>query len=300
MSKKQTSLTAFFSVQSPKSQTTSITGTKRKREEEEEIKTNTTTTTTIVNTEENQIIVEEKEENKVVVTTTLVPISLKPKQLTLRRKLDFTDYDQEGIEFSKFLIGKYIIRMIKEGEKTIRMVGKIVEVEAYLGAPDKGAHSYKGVKNTKNSSMFEKPGTSYVYTIYKYNQCFNISCRGDGVATLIRALEPIEGLERMTKNRSAPRGKKESKSTKPMKPGQLCSGPGKLCSAMNIDMSHNGIDLCDSSQDLWVEDWGTEIKQITQSPRINIDYAQEWASKPLRFTLSGSKYISVPIKKALP
>jgi len=83
--------------------------------------------------------------------------------------------------------------------------------------------------------MFLDPGTAYVYRIYQTHHCFNISSLGEGAATLVRALEPIEGLQVMRKNRAG--------ASKNMKDTNLCSGPGKICQALEIDLAHDGLDL---------------------------------------------------------
>lgn len=158
----------------------------------------------------------------------------------------------------------------------------IVETEAYLGREDKAAHSYNGKKTERNAAMFMPPGTAYVYSIYGMHCCFNISSRGDGAAVLVRALEPVAGTEVMREKRKAAKKDKD-----------LCSGPAKLCQAMSIDKSCNKVDLV-SSNHLWVEPAASAIESadIVKSTRVGIDYAGEWAKKPLRFYIKGNSCVS--------
>ena len=162
--------------------------------------------------------------------------------------------------------------------------GRIVETEAYLGGEDKAAHSYNGKRTERNMATFMQPGTAYVYSIYGMHCCFNISSNGEGAAVLVRALEPLQGAENMRERRKAAKKDKD-----------LCSGPAKLCQAMGIDKSCNKVDLvsCDS---LWVEPRATTTPindvDIVRSVRIGVDYAEEWAKKPLRFYIKGNPCVS--------
>ena len=161
--------------------------------------------------------------------------------------------------------------------------GRIVETEAYLGAEDKAAHSYQGRRTERNEAMYMPPGTVYVYFVYGVHCCANISSQGDGAAVLIRALEPVAGLEVMRGRR------KQAKKTK-----DLCSGPAKLCQAMGIKLAENKINLCSSST-LWLEKDGYAITsdQIQQGPRVGVAYAGEkWAHAPLRFYIRGNQCVS--------
>lgn len=161
---------------------------------------------------------------------------------------------------------------------------KIVETEAYLGGEDKAAHSYNGKKTERNTAMFMQPGTAYVYSIYGMHCCFNISSDGEGAAVLIRALEPLVAVASMRERRKAAK-----------KDRDLCSGPAKLCQAMEIDKSYNRADLvsCDT---LWVEPRceATPLSDadVVESARIGVDYAEEWARKPLRFYIKGNPCVS--------
>jgi len=159
----------------------------------------------------------------------------------------------------------------------------------HLGPEDKGAHSYGGKVTQKNKSMFGPAGTAYIYKIYGTYHCFNISSLGDGCAVLVRALEPLEGLSRMRTNRMAGKSKR---STTPVRDVDLTSGPGKICQALELALADDGLDLI-TSQMLWLEE-GKKVdeRNIVAGPRINIDYAQEWKDKPLRFLVWGNPHVS--------
>ena len=161
--------------------------------------------------------------------------------------------------------------------------GRIVETEAYLGAEDKAAHSYQGRRTERNEAMYMPPGTFYVYLVYGIHCCANVSSQGDGAAVLLRALEPVEGLEVMRDRRKRVKKAKD-----------LCSGPAKLCQAMGISLAENKINLC-SSRKLWLEkdDYSETSHQILTGPRVGVAYAGEkWANAPLRFCMSDNQYVS--------
>jgi DNA-3-methyladenine glycosylase len=145
--------------------------------------------------------------------------------------------------------------------------------------------------------MFMPPGTAYVYTIYGTHQCFNISSNGEGAAVLIRAAEPLEGLDIMRQRR----GTKRKDGGAGIKDYELCSGPANLCQAMDITKEmFNGRDLTAPTSGLWLEASADSAADWTVSaPRIGIDYAGiDWASKPLRFYLYNSKSVSVRNREA--
>ena len=157
-----------------------------------------------------------------------------------------------------------------------------METEAYLGREDKAAHSFNGRKTERNSAMFMQPGTAYVYSIYGIHCCFNVSSCGEGAAVLVRALEPVTGIEGMRERRKAAKKDKD-----------LCSGPAKLCQAMDIDKSCDKVDLV-LSDTLWVEPSGSPVKSddVTKTGRIGVEYAEEWAKKPLRYYIKGNPCVS--------
>ncbi len=168
------------------------------------------------------------------------------------------------------------------------MAGLIVDVEAYLGAEDRAAHSYGGRRTARNASMYLPGGHAYVYFTYGMHHCLNVVCgrHDEGVAVLIRALEPSEGIETMSARRPAAR-----------RTTDLCSGPAKLTQALAVDLRLDGVDLR-RSDSLWIERVRRRSlpgSRIADAPRIGVDYAGEWARKPLRFAIRGNPHLSKPI-----
>jgi DNA-3-methyladenine glycosylase len=157
--------------------------------------------------------------------------------------------------------------------------GRIVEVEAYRGPADLAAHSSKG-RTKRTEAMFGPPGHAYVYLLYGTSWAFNIvvAREGDPHAILVRALEPVEGIELMSQRRA-----------KPSNSRLLTNGPGKLCQALAITGADYGRDLCGAHLYL-VEG---EAGPIARSRRINVDYAGAWAERPWRFVERGNRWVSV-------
>ena len=168
------------------------------------------------------------------------------------------------------LLGKLITRTL-HGE---RLSGRITEVEAYLGLSDPAAHTFAG-KTARNAVLFGPPGFAYVYFIYGIHFCLNFSCEPEGQpgGVLIRALQPLTGLETMARLRNLPTS---------AKPNQLCSGPGKLCQALAITLAENGLDVNRPRSPLRVLDDGFRPTSIHATPRIGITKAAEL---PLRFLI---------------
>ncbi len=176
------------------------------------------------------------------------------------------------------LLGKLISRRI-DGH---RVTGRIVELEAYLGLDDPAAHTYNG-KTARNAVLFGPPGFAYVYFIYGMHYCLNVSCQpeGHGGGVLIRALEPVEGLDTMARLRKLPVG---------ASPRLLTSGPGRLCQALDITRAaHNGLDVTSRASILQFLDDGFEPDMIRSTPRIGISKAIE---HPLRFVIEGNAFLS--------
>jgi len=167
------------------------------------------------------------------------------------------------------LLGKLIVRRL--GRK--RLIGRITEIEAYLGFDDPASHSFIG-KTARNAVLFGPPGFAYIYFIYGMHYCLNFSCSPDGNpgGVLIRALDPIAGLETMARLRGY--------ATVP-KPSLLTSGPGRLCQALGITRANtNGLDVTSADSPLQVVDDGYRPPTILTTPRIGISKA---ADRPLRF-----------------
>lgn len=184
---------------------------------------------------------------------------------------------------AKELLGKTLVHQIGN----IKISGRIVETEAYLGVIDKAAHSYGGKRTSRVEVMYNKPGVSYVFMIYGMYYCFNVVTREQGIpeAVLIRALEPIEGLDSISFNRF----NKSFESLNKRDKINLTNGPGKLSKALLIDKSLNGEDLC--GEKLFIED-SLDVPEIVISKRIGIDYAEEAKDFMLRFYIKDNKYVS--------
>lgn len=182
-------------------------------------------------------------------------------------KLSRDFYSRDTLKVAEELIGKLLVREI-HGKK---LSGRIIETEAYLGLSDKAAHSYGGKLTPRVEVMYGEPGFSYVYFIYGMYNCLNVVTREKGIpeAVLIRALEPIDGVDDMCKNRY---GKLYDDITKKQRIN-LLNGPGKLCKAFSIDKSLNKEDLCGNT--LYIEEGTKDTFPVYKDKRIGIDYAEE-------------------------
>ncbi|EDO48421.1 predicted protein, partial [Nematostella vectensis] len=201
-------------------------------------------------------------------------------------------YDIPTIDLAKDLLGKLLYRVLTGGEVVI---GLIVETEAYLGRTDKACHSFGGKRTVRNEAMFMAPGTAYVYFIYGMYYCLNISSREEGACVLIRALEPVKGLDTMRKFRGA----KHKDKGAGLKEIQLCNGPSKLCQALDINKTNlNKEDLVTSNR-FWIEGDDSGRFKVVTSHRTGIDsYGAEASSQPLRFYVYGCRSVSIRDKKA--
>ena len=192
------------------------------------------------------------------------------------KKLERDFYLRDACTVAHDLVGKILVHKSQEDTTS----GIIIETEAYRGPEDKAAHSYNNRRTARTEIMFHEGGLSYVYMLYGMHCCFNITANiyGKPEAVLIRALEPLEGIEIM----------KARRKTDTMT--NLCSGPGKLCGAMGITKRLYGADLC--GNELYVLDYDRPAPPVIASPRINIDYAEEYRDVLWRFCAEGSRYIS--------
>jgi len=201
------------------------------------------------------------------------------------------EYQSDATTLAQRLLGQLLVRIDPEtGE---RLSGVIVETEAYLGVEDKAAHSVGGRRTQRNEPMYGPAGTLYVYFTYGMHHCANIVAgdEGEPVAVLLRAVEPVEGIERMRERRLAKRDCRGR--TLPLR--DLCSGPAKLCQALALDRRLSGASLLDPACPLWVERGAQPAPSlILRTPRVGVGYAQEWAAKPLRFLLQGAPSVSRP------
>jgi len=194
-------------------------------------------------------------------------------KLTLKLPRSF--YEQPTIDVAKQLLGKYLVRKHADGD----LVGRIVETEAYVGPQDLACHAAKG-RTKRTEVMFGPAGHAYVYFIYgMYNMLNLVTQKKDfPAAVLIRAVEPLQGVELMQRRRQSDTLR------------SLASGPGKLCEAFDIDRSLNGADLCGSM--LFIEDRNEPMPKLRATPRIGVNYAGSWKDKPFRFVVHGSEFVS--------
>lgn len=183
------------------------------------------------------------------------------------KKLPRAFYDRDPIAVAQELLGKRLVHVTQGIER----IGRIVEVEAYLGPHDLAAHSSRGLTE-RTKVMFGPPGHAYVYLIYGMYWCMNVVTQPAGVASavLLRALEPVQNLEGRTQ------------------------GPGLLCKAMRIDKRLNARDLM--SPDFYIAPAARDEPPvaIVKRPRIGVDYAGHWARRLLRFYIKGNAYVSKP------
>jgi DNA-3-methyladenine glycosylase len=176
------------------------------------------------------------------------------------------------------LLGKLLVVPTPEGQ---RVSGMIVEVEAYRGPEDRASHAYGGRRTNRTETMYQQGGTAYVYFVYGMYYQFNVVSNVADVphAILVRALEPVEGIEIMRERRHS------------HPDHNLTNGPGKLCLATGIDRALDKADLLGDR--VWLEEFrNVSPRQIARGPRIGIDYAEEWIEKPWRFWIRGNSYVS--------
>lgn len=181
-------------------------------------------------------------------------------------RLERAFYDRDTVLVARELLGKHLVRLSNGVER----VGRIVEVEAYLGPHDLAAHSSRG-RTERTRVMFGPPGHAYVYLIYGIHCCMNVVTEREGHASavLLRAIEPVRNVEGPTR------------------------GPGRLCRAMGIDRRLDGHDL--TGDELYVADpVDAGTVSIVRRPRIGVDYAGRWARRLLRFYIRGNPFVSKP------
>ena len=187
-------------------------------------------------------------------------------------------FRQDTVELARKLLGMLLVHRTAEGVAA----GMIVETEAYVGAVDKACHAYQN-RSERTEIMYHNGGVAYVYLIYGMHHCFNVVTgpEGEGNAVLIRALEPVIGIELMCKRRQ----------TDTLQ--NLCSGPGKVCRALAITKNEYGLDLCAADSPLRLIRYRhVPDAQIAATPRINVAYAEEAAAWPWRFYVKENPYVS--------
>jgi DNA-3-methyladenine glycosylase len=199
--------------------------------------------------------------------------------VAILRPLPRSFYARPVLQVARSAIGKILVHESPEG----RLSGRIVEAEAYRGPQDRAAHSFGGRRTARTEVMFGPPGHAYVFFVYGMHWHFNLVTTAVGApeAVLIRAVEPLEGIELMATRRGLPPGRRE-----------LTNGPGKLCRAFGIDARLYGADL--TRRVVYLAD-GANPK-VARSKRIGVDYAGAWADKPWRFYDPTSPFVSLARK----
>jgi DNA-3-methyladenine glycosylase len=201
------------------------------------------------------------------------------KEILHNEKIKKQFYLRDAVTVAKELLGKIFVYNSPEG----LMAARIVETEAYIGEADEAAHSYKGISE-RNKVMFKEGGLLYVYFIYGVHFCCNVvtGAEGKGDACLLRAMEPVAGINMLALNRY---GKEKMTEREKI---NLLNGPGKICRAFNIDKRLNGIDLTGNT--LYILDADKINKnEISAGKRVGISKSKDllW-----RYYIKNSKYIS--------
>ena len=183
-------------------------------------------------------------------------------------------YARPALALARAVLGRLLVRDTPAG----RVAGRIVEVEAYRGAVDPASHAFRG-RTRRNAVMFGPPGHAYVYFTYGMHHCLNLVAEGEGraAAVLVRALEPVAGLELMRRRRKVTAWER------------LASGPGCVGHALGLDLRHNGLDLVRGP--LWLADLPPRRggRRIARGPRVGIRLG---ADLPWRFHLEGHPCVS--------
>lgn len=197
-------------------------------------------------------------------------------------------FARDTLTVARDLLGRRLVR-VRDGGDSLpsagegqRVAGRIVEVEAYVGEDDEACHANCG-PTERNAPMYGPPGHAYVYFIYGMHHCFNVVTERQGypAAVLVRALEPLEGLEEMRQRRD---GRSDE---------ELTDGPANLCQALDIDRRLNGLDLCAPDAPLFIEA-GHPVPDdaVTTGPRVGVRGDEAALNAPWRFYVQGSRYVS--------
>jgi len=195
------------------------------------------------------------------------------------------------VDLAKMLLGMTLCRDV--AGKVLS--GVIVETEAYLGPEDRACHSSGGRRSSRNEALYMKEGTCYVYIVYGIHHCFNISSREPGAGVLVRALQPLCGLDLMRLHRESP---KTAKRRALHRPEDIANGPAKLCVALRISKTEIDREDLLSSTKIWLEE-GREVSEaeVGVSKRIGLRNAGEWGELPLRFYIKDTVYLSCRRKR---
>jgi DNA-3-methyladenine glycosylase len=196
------------------------------------------------------------------------------------KTLDHSFYDRNDVvRIARELLGKILVTQF-DG---IRTSGRIVETEAYNGVEDRACHAFGGRRTARSEHLYGGPGTMYVYICYGMHHLFNVITNKKNIphAVLIRAVEPIEGIEFMLK-----------RARKPLADYTITKGPGNVSRALGMSKLHTGGDLF--SEEIFIADDGLRYKknQILATKRIGVESALEDAELPYRFIVKGNPYVS--------
>jgi DNA-3-methyladenine glycosylase len=193
-------------------------------------------------------------------------------------RLTREQYALPAAELAPRLLGCLLVRRHR-GE---RLSGVIVEVEAYTGVEDRASHAFGGRRTPRNESMYAEPGVGYVYFTYGMHHCVNVVCEAVDrpAAVLIRAIEPVDGLETMRRHRGGVRTL------------DLCNGPAKLCQALAIDRALDRTDLV-TGDDLWLEAGPGVSGRVMAAARVGIGDKGAWTRRRLRWLVAGHPHVSV-------
>ena len=189
------------------------------------------------------------------------------------------------LTIARQLLGQVLVVPARDGR---RVSGIIVETEAYRGPQDRASHAYGGRRTHRTETMYQIGGTAYVYFVYGMYYQLNVVTNVKEIphAVLVRALEPVQGIELMRRRRH---GQSDH---------NLTNGPGKLCIALGIDRRHDRTDLLEGP--VWIEQGETRVSPaaIACGPRIGIDYAEGWVEKPWRFWIRDNPFVTRPDSSA--
>jgi DNA-3-methyladenine glycosylase len=207
-------------------------------------------------------------------------ILLRPSDIWVMKPLPLSFYHgPDVVKIAQALLGKLLITRFG-GMET---VARIVETEAYKGVVDRASHAYGGRRTQRTEVMFAEGGVAYVYLCYGIHHLFNIVTNRQGIphAVLVRAVEPLAGLEHMLERRG-----------RTVSDAALTRGPGSVSRAMGITIQHTGLSLQDEAMFLAEDGYVLRSKEIISTPRIGVDYAGIDAALPYRFFLKDNPYVS--------
>lgn len=205
---------------------------------------------------------------------------------SLQRLDSLEFYQRDAVSLAEAVLGKVLVHRLGDGQE---LAARIVECEAYMGEVDKASHTYGGRRTARTEFLYRRAGHIYVYLVYGLHELLNIVAGAEnGEGVMIRAVEPLQGLETMADLRFA----KKFADLSSYQKKNLSNGPGKLTQALGIDLSLNGSDLLEGDNSLILCDDGFRDFEVVRAKRIGIDYAEEAIHFPYRFYIAGNPYVS--------